>query len=124
LDLVAQAEQLAPLDKVATNFSVTVHDRAFGAESASWKAATTAYTMLKRMARDNPDLARDLSGVTATLKHSVPSATATSGASAKTKKAKTMAGATAAAPEPEPASAPASAAEASVTATPPVPAKQ
>jgi len=68
LGAVTDAERLAPLDKVAANFSVLVHDRAFAAEAAAWKSATTGYTMLKRLAKDNPDLARDLVGIAATLK--------------------------------------------------------
>jgi hypothetical protein len=68
LSAVTDAEQLAPLDKVAANFSVLVHDRALASASSAWKSATTGYTMLKRLAKDNPDMARDLVGVTARLK--------------------------------------------------------
>jgi hypothetical protein len=107
LSAVTQAEQLAPLDKAAANFSVLVHDRAFAAESASWKSATTGYTVLKRMAKDNPDLARDLTGVAATLKHAKSGATAGSGTQAGS-----TATARAATPTPEPATAAPSAAQA------------
>jgi hypothetical protein len=79
LSAVTQAEQLAPLDKAAANFSVLVHDQVLAANSTSGKSSTTTYTVLKRLARDNPDLARDLEGVTATLKRAKGDATATSG---------------------------------------------
>ncbi len=57
--------------------------------------------MLKRMARDNPDLARDLTGVAASLKRPETGTTATS--SGEPAKATAKATATAATPEPEPA---------------------
>ena len=41
LSAVTESEQFAPLDKAASNFSVLVHDRAFAADSASWKSAST-----------------------------------------------------------------------------------
>ena len=100
LSAVTQAEQLAPLDKAAANFSVLVHDRAFAAESASWKSATTGYTVLKRLAKDNPDLARDLAGVAASLKRPKNGATAESGVPAAEP---ATAGAATPAPEPAPA---------------------
>jgi len=98
LSAVNEVEQLAPLDKVAANFSVLVHDRVFASDSASWKSATAGYTVLKRLARDNPDMARDLVGVAARLKPAKSGATATSG-----EPAAATAGATAATPEPTPA---------------------
>ena len=91
LSFVTEAERLAPLDKVARNFSVLVHDRAFAADAAAWKSATAGYTMLKRMAIDNPDLARDLLGITATLKRSKSAAPATSGSSGTAKATTTAA---------------------------------
>jgi hypothetical protein len=96
LNAVTDSERLAPLDKAATNFSVLVHDRAFAADAAAWKSATTGYTVLKRLAKDNPDLARDLSGVAATLKRAKSAATAGTPVMAQTQ-------ATAATPEPAPA---------------------
>jgi hypothetical protein len=84
LSSVTQAEQLSPLDKAAANFSVLVHDRALAANSSAWRSSTTAYTVLKRLGKDNPDLARDLEGVVASLKK--PVATKASGSSAKSGK--------------------------------------
>ena len=100
LNAVTDSERLAPLDKAATNFSVLVHDRAFAADAAAWKSATTGYTVLKRLAKDNPDLARDLEGVAATLRPAKRAATATSGTPAG---AEAQTQATAATPEPAPA---------------------
>ena len=97
LSSVDDSERLAPLDKVAANFSVLVHDRAFASDAAAWKSATTGYTLLKRMAKDNPDMARDLEGVAASLKPAKKAAAATSGSPAKA-----LAQATAATPEPAP----------------------
>ena len=107
LSATTEAEQLAPLDKAAANFSALVHDRAFAAESASWKSATTGYTVLKRLAKDNPDLARDLTGVAGTLKRAKSDAKAGSGAQAGE-----SATAGAATPASEPATAAPSAAQA------------
>jgi deoxyribodipyrimidine photolyase len=104
LSAVTQAEQLSPLDKAAANFSVLVHDQALVANSSAWKSSTTAYTVLKRLGKDNPDLARDLQGVVASLKK--PVATKASGSSAKSGKSdKATAQPTAETPEasPEPA---------------------
>jgi hypothetical protein len=105
LSAVTQSEQLAPLDKVASNFSVLVHDRAFAADSAAWKSATTGYTVLKRLAKDNPDMARDLVGVTASLKHAKSAATAKSGKPAAATAAKATVKAATPEPAPEPAAA-------------------
>jgi hypothetical protein len=79
LNAVDLAEQLLPLDKAVANFSVLVHDRFFTAQASAWKTATTVYTVLQRMAKDDPDLARDLQGVAASFKNapSVPDATGT-----------------------------------------------
>jgi len=105
VNAVTDSERLAPLDKAAANFSVLVHDRAFTADAAAWKSATTGYTMLKRMAKDNPDLARDLSGIAASLKRAKSAPSATSGTPTTTQ-AQTTAATPEAAPAPEASAAP------------------
>ena len=65
LQNVAQLEELAPLLDSATNLMQIVHDQVLVAAGDSWKSATTIYTMLQRMALDDPRLADELAPVAA-----------------------------------------------------------
>jgi hypothetical protein len=65
LQNLAQLEQLQPLLDSATNLQQIVHDQVLVAAGDSWKSATTIYTMLQRMALDDPRIADELAPVAA-----------------------------------------------------------
>jgi hypothetical protein len=74
---VAQLEKLQPLLDSATNLMQIVHDQVLVAAGDSWKSATTIYTMLQRMALDDPRLADELAPVAAKFaKKKAPSGSA------------------------------------------------
>ena len=67
LNAVSEVEQLKPLDAGAANFSALVRDRVLEADARAWKIATTIYTFLQRLSRDDADTARDLERVAASF---------------------------------------------------------
>jgi len=67
LKAVAVVEQLKPLDASAANFASLVRDRVLEADAAAWKIATTIYTFLQRLSRDDAELTRDLERVAASF---------------------------------------------------------
>jgi hypothetical protein len=67
LNAVAEVEGLKPLDASAANFSHLVRDRVLEADAVAWKIATTIYTFLQRLSRDDAALARDLERVAASF---------------------------------------------------------
>jgi hypothetical protein len=65
LQNLTQLEALQPLLDSATNLQQIVHDQVLVAAGDSWKSATTIYTMLQRMALDDPRIAEELAPVAA-----------------------------------------------------------
>jgi hypothetical protein len=65
LQNVTQLEQLQPLLDSSTNLTEIVHDKVLVAAGDTWASATTIYTVLQRMALDDPRLADELAPVAA-----------------------------------------------------------
>jgi hypothetical protein len=60
---IAKAQQLAPIQKQLVTAEKQVSDAIFSAESRAWEAATVLYSILKRLAKTNGDLATALAPV-------------------------------------------------------------
>jgi hypothetical protein len=64
---VTLLEQLQTLLASSTNLQEIVRDQVLGVSATSWSSATTIYTMLQRMAVDDPRIADELAPIAAQL---------------------------------------------------------
>jgi hypothetical protein len=128
----SQAKALIPLHKQLVTATKQVADQMFSANSESWAAATVHYTMLRRLAKTDGDLATALAPVKQFFAHQSATVIKTEDAKTghhrgakptKVVKAKPVVETTSDAPAPEAAPTPAPTATApSPTATPATPA--
>jgi hypothetical protein len=68
----AEAAQLVPLQKQIERLSTRVKTRAFGAQSSAWGGSTKLYAVLKRLSKDDGEIASGLAPVEEYFNHRHP----------------------------------------------------